>query len=103
MKCGGVVVSMLDYGSMLDPSGTRIVDFQKGRFRVNSVLNEYTLCILGERKGGEGEEMATALICRAILNVRVLTLYDPAVIIFLAFRPPPDTQLSITPSIFETR
>jgi len=39
-------------------SGTRIVDFQKGRFRVDSVHT-------WRKKGGEGEEMATALICTA--------------------------------------
>jgi len=42
-----------------------MVDFQKGRFSVDSALasRAYTLCILGGRKGseGEGEEMATVL------------------------------------------
>jgi len=33
----------------------------------DSALNEYTLCILGGRKGGEGEEIVTALKCRAYI------------------------------------
>jgi len=36
--------------------------------------------IIGGRKGGEGEKMTTALICRDYRNVMVLTLHDPTTI-----------------------
>jgi len=77
-KRGSVVISTLRLRILRSwvqiPSGTRIVDFQKGRFCVDWALIEYTLCILG----GEGEEMATALIYRVMKQegANTLWLYD---------------------------